>query len=239
MLFVSCSKEGEEQQSELQEACFTLDYVFSESGSMTRAVGSEVYGNFYDKYIKTKVLTPRTYHLEFMRTSDNAVVMTVDGQWGDMNGVRLPEGEYNVVGYSRPMESYADRPQTLPSDTVYISFDEKVNIVKDATSLVLNAKYDSYLLLFDYENVASIELNVGPKQLSHDDVCYWLFAKEKSWTNWDNGFSFTHYLSVDVVKNEGDDINIVFGKLPLEVGKYYYFNDMTNTFDLPQMDSGN
>lgn len=237
LAFTSCDKEAEVTVP--QEANFTLDYTFTESGSMTRATGTEVYGDFYDNYIKTKVLTPRTYHLEFQSISNNTAILTIDGQWGTKGGIRLPEGEYYVVGYSRPIETYAKNFTYLPSDTVYISFNEKVSINKEMTTLTLNAKYDSYLLLFDYGNMSKIELNIGEKQLSHDNACYWVFAKENSWTNWDNGFSFTHYLSAKIVRKNGDNIDVEFGRLPLTPGKYYYFNDMTNTFDLPLMDSGN
>ena len=48
-----------------EEVEFKLDYTFAESGDMTRATGEEVYTTFYDKYIKTKVLTPRNYTLTF------------------------------------------------------------------------------------------------------------------------------------------------------------------------------
>lgn len=234
---VSCNQE--EEQTKPQEATITIDYTFAESGSMSRATGGEVYGNFYDKYIKPKVLTPKTYYLEFKEVSNNGTILTINGEWGEKRGIRLPEGEYLVAGYSRPIEKYADQPAYLPSDTVYMLFEETVSITKDMDELVLNAKYDSFLLLFDYGNMTSIELNVGPRQLNHDESCYWLFVKDKHYTNWDNGFSFTHYLSTEITRPNGDVINLEFGQLPLKKGKYYYFNDMTNSFDLQPMESGN
>ena len=88
-------------------------------------------------------------------------------------------------------------------------------------------------------NKSKIELNVGPKMLKNDESCYWFFSKEKSWTNWDNGFAFGHYLTANIYMDNGDDLEVVFGTLPLEIGKYYYFNDMTNSFDIPKMESGN
>ena len=235
LCFTSCSKEDDGYTP--QEVDFSLDYTFVESGNMARASGTDVYNNFYEKYIKTKQLTPRTYYLEFFANEEK--ILTINGQWGTNTGIRLPEGEYRVVGYSYPIETYAEQPQYLPSDTVYITFDENVNIIKDMTILTLNAKYDSYLLLFDKANKQKIELNIGQRMLNHDESCYWIFSKIKSWTNWDNGFSFTHYFEADIFKSNGDCMNLIFGKLPLENNKYYYFNDMTNSFDIPQMESGN
>lgn len=219
------------------EANFTVDYVFSESGSLSRATGSEVYDAFYNSYIKTKKIAPKTYYLEFKAGEET--VLTVNGNWDSKTGIRLLEGEYNVTGYSYPIEKYAEKPQYLPSDSVYITFNEKVNISKDMSTLVLNAKYDSFLLLFDKQNKSSVTLNVGEKALKNDDSCYWIFSKEKSWTNWDNGFSFTHYFTTNIETTNGDELELVFGKLPLEKGKFYYFNDMTNSFDLPKMENGN
>ena len=238
--FTSCSNEDDIYTP--HEVDLTLDYTFIESGSMakkngTRATGAEVYDEFYEKYIKTKILTPKNYYLEFK--NDQGAVLTINGKWEENNGIRLPEGEYTVTGYSYPIENYAEKPQYLPSDTVYIRFDEKVSIIKDMRLLTLNAKYDSYLLLFDRVNKSKIELSVGPKMLKNDESCYWVFSKEKSWTNWDNGFAFGHYLTANIYMDNGDNLEVVFGKLPIEIGKYYYFNDMTNSFDIPKMESGN
>lgn len=220
-----------------QEVDLTLDYLFIESGSMTRATGEGVYKEFYEKYIKTKQLTPKTYHLEFIKSDES--VLTISGEWGINNNIRLTEGEYIVTGYSYPKEEYAKQPKYLPSDTAYIIFDEKVSITKDMTSLILNAKYDSFLLLFDKANKTDIILNIDERKLNHDDSCYWVFGKDKSWTNYDNGFSFTHYLSANILMNNPNNILIELGKLPLNKGKYYYFNDLTTSFDVPQMESGN
>ena len=223
-----------------EEVELKLDYTFSESGDMTRATGSEVYSTFYEKYIKTKVLTPKSYTLEFIPKGESNSVIKINGNWNDKDCVRLPEGEYTVIGTSYPLEEYAKIGiKELPSDTVYISFNETVNIVNDMTTLTLNAKYDSFLLLFDSENTSKIELNETSKQLSCDESCYWLFAKETSWSNCDNGFSFTHYLGAKIIRNNGVEVDVEFGKLSLTKGKYYYFNDMTNSFDIPMMESGN
>ena len=79
-LLCSCSKEDDYIAN--QDVEFNLSYTFAESGSMTRASGADVYGEFYDKYIKTKLLTPTTYSLTFSN-SNGETVMTTSG-----NGVK-------------------------------------------------------------------------------------------------------------------------------------------------------
>ena len=46
--------------------------------------------------------------------------------------------------------------------------------------------------------------------------------------------SFKNKLLKDGMKS-----TIYLQDIPFTIGKYYYFNNMTNSFDLPPMDSGN
>lgn len=140
----SCTKE--ETPDVPQDVTFTLDYTFVESGSMTRTTGSEAYEEFYNEYIKTKVLTPTSYSLTFTNKTTGATA-TMEGCWDKAEGIRLVEGEYEVKGVAQPIIR-----NTTPSDTVYLSFEENVSITKDMNKLVLTAKYDSYLLMLDANN---------------------------------------------------------------------------------------
>lgn len=49
--------------------------------------------------------------------------------------------------------------------------------------------------------------------------------------------NYDYYLVV--TRNDGQKSNINLVDIPFEKGKYYYFNDMTNSFDIPKMESGN
>lgn len=223
-----------------EEVELKLDYTFAESGSMTRATGEEVYTEFYDKYIKTKVLTPRNYTLTFTRVGITGSIIEIKSAWNNNDCVRLPEGEYYVNGTSYPIENYTEIGgiNDLPSDTVYLEFNETVKITKDMSTLVLNAKYNSFLMLFDTENTSKIELVISNnvvKELSKDSNCYWLFARTKY--TYKNGV--TSYFTSRITRNDNNAVDVVFGRLPMQFGKYYYFNDMTNSFDIPMMESGN
>ena len=214
-----------------QEVDLTLDYTFAESGSMTRATGEEVYGGFYEKYIKSKLLTPKNYTITFKEKTTGAYVI-IRGIWGEKNGLRLTEGDYVVTGTSHPLPQDNTSFDEI-SDSVFISFSEEVHITKDMTALTLTAKYDSYLLMFDTEQTskASYVYNTYSKDLKSCDGIYTLFVNSLTWGNSENII----YLN----RKNGKTVLVSLDKFPFEKGKYYYFNDMTNSFDIPKMESGN
>ena len=214
-----------------EEVELKLDYTFAESGDMTRATGSEVYSTFYEKYIKTKVLTPRNYTLTFNDKVTGSSVATFKGSWESKDGVRLPEGEYIVTGTSSPI--FKDIVHA--SDSVYISFQDTVRITKDMTTLVLKANYNAYLLMFDAKDVRDIFYSYGnggkiPLVKTNEDI-YYLFIESLVYTNYAN--------YINLYRNSGAVNRIMLESIPFSKGKYYYFNDMTNSFDIPMMESGN
>ena len=127
-----------------------------------------------------------------MTFSNNGyVVAKINGLWENEDAIRLPEGEYVVTGYSCPNEPLSGQ-YYIPSDTVFLSFNETVTLTKNMKNLTLKANYDSYLLLFDVANTSKISLrgNSGDvitgsltKDLPKDNTCYWTFVKDKNYTN--------------------------------------------------------
>ena len=237
MVFV-CSSCSEDEICIPQEVAFTLDYTFAESGSMTRASGENVYNEFYEKYIKTKQLAPTTYSLTFTNNSTGAKTTINNGVWENKDAIRLMEGEYTVTGKSAPQPIEGELLSNYVSDTVFLSFDETVNITKDMTNINLTAKYDSYLLLFDKDNCSEsfFQSYVSGRYYRKD-----LFQTDK------NNIIFIHNFPIIggnnsfvwLIRKDKSDIKIELEKQPFEKGKYYYFNDMTNSFDIPKMESGN
>ena len=233
--FTSCS--NEEDVYIPQEVEFTLDYTFIESGSMTRATGADVYNEFYEKYIKTKQLTPTTYSLTF-KNKETGAIATINGYWDKKDAIRLIEGEYEVIGMSSPKISV----KGSPSDTVSISFNETIYITKDMSNLTLTAIYDSYLLLFDANNCTKCRFfhdnntNSQPridKTLNNTGDVLNLFIKDFNYT------TSTFKPLIELTRPDGRMSTIYLNDIPFEKGKYYYFNDMTNSFDIPKMESGN
>lgn len=221
----SCS--SEEEISVPQEVEFTVDYSFAESGSMTRASGSEVFDTFFEKYIKTKKITPKTYSLRFMNEKTKATA-EFKGYWDQEDGIRLPEGVYVVTGTSAPKgDNYG------VSDSVYISFEDKITLTKDMNKLTLKADYNSFLAFFDAQNSKEVSYNTGGsyshKLKKTEDNIFYIFVN--TITSNSGNFGIAH-------KNNTFSYIYLQG-MPFEKGKYYYFNDMTNSFDLPKMESGN
>lgn len=216
-----------------QEVEFSLDYTFIENGSMTRATGAEVYSEFYEKYVKTKQLTPTTYSLTFTNQETGATAR-INGRWDKKDGIRLPEGTYNVTGSSTPIA----RESREWSDSIYIAFNETVSIRKDDTQLTLSAIYDSFLLMLDTENTIDVSckcnaLSMSREKLSHNDKQFWMFMQNTYRSD------IINYYYLVVTRKDRETSNITLLDIPFEKGKYYYFNDMTNTFDIPPMESGN
>lgn len=234
-----CSKEGVEIAPE--EVALTVNYSFAEGESMSRA-SSEVYASFYDSYIKNKNLAPTTYTLTFTNASTGAV-SSMSGLWKNKDIIRLIEGEYIVSGVSAPIEP---ERKGCPSDTVYLAFNENIYISKDMTSLNLNAIYDSYLLMFDKDNCKDIyyfndmELAGGDnkvikKNLKLANTHYVLFIKDLAYGVYDDDDG--HYIKI--TRNDGGQVTVDLDNVSFEKGKYYYFNDMTSSFNLPVMENGN
>ena len=228
----SCTKE--ETPDVPQDVIFTLNYTFAESGSMTRATGAEVYNEFYDSYIKTKRLTPTTYSLTFTNKESGAEVAVVKGTWTEKEGIRLPEGTYHVEGTSERIYTGGsiDAASEYVSDTVFIKFDEDIALKENQTELTLTAKYDSYLLMLDATNIKSVTYT-GIKNWNFgeaDDLKYLFVQRASTVSKTEDRINITR---------DNNKVTIYVKKLPFEKGKYYYFNDMTNSFDLPPMESGN
>ena len=41
------------------------------------------------------------------------------------------------------------------------------------------------------------------------------------------------------INRDGQSSSIILDNIPFEKGKYYYFNDISNSFDIPPMEAGN
>lgn len=226
LAIAGCSNE-EQNNLVPEEVTVNIDYDFWESGSMSRS-GADLYTNFYNKYIKTKLLTPTTYTLA-LSTKDVPKSTTINGYWGNKDGIRLLEGTYNIYGTSNPISSKAS------IDTLSMSFSEKVAITKETTSITLTAKHSSFMLIFDASNTTSIDYSgylhggYGTYSLAKkDDIFYIFISKDIEESD-----------KIVITRKNKKQVTIYLYGFPFEKGKYYYFNDVTNSFDIPPMTEGN
>lgn len=217
----------ENQQEQYIEIGVTLGYTLPQSGSMTKG-SADVYDAFYNAQIVTHNLTPDPYEISFL-DKNNKPVATLAGKWSENALVRLPVGSYHVQGTSSGGSSWSD---SYKKASLY--FDEDITVNLMTTSIILHAQYDCFLLLFDAAGKSNAEWTKdGSWSASYDngylskvDNLYYLFAQEFG----PNGF-VRWYSNTTENKIMGAAFNF-------QKGCYYYFNDLTSTFDIPKMQQG-
>ncbi len=221
LVSMGCTK----QDLSPKEVTVSLNYSFIESGSMTKS-SDVVYSDFYEKYVKSKVLTPKTFNLTFINVETKAEAV-VNGSWNKNHSLKLPTGEYEVIGTSHPTTKAC-------LDSLFLCFNETVVIGRETTGITLTAQYDSYLLLFDVDDKESVHYGQGYRGssgkyekilLKSVDNVYYAFFNEL-WSGNENNMVVTRVAHTSTV-----DMN----KIPFEKGHYYYFNDLSNSFDIPPM----
>lgn len=222
----SCSSDESDFVQVPQEVNVSLSYSLVESGSMKKS-GSTVYTDFYEKYIKTKVLTPKNFTLTF-KNKETGATATIYGNWEKNHLFKLLTGEYEVTGTSHP---------TTGRDSVYLSFNEDVTITGETTGINLTAQYDSYLLMFDKSDKKEAKLIFDSSTggsgttypLTNVDSLYYAFIYQLN----NLGRNYIR------IARDGESSSIELDDIPFEKGKYYYFNDISNSFDVPPMEEGN
>lgn len=231
LALTACSSSNDEPQQPKQNVEVSLSYIFADNGDMARSTGSEVYTTFYNNQIKTKKLTPQHYNLTF--TDNNGATFTMESYWNKNSKFNILEGEYTVTGTSSPT--------TKTTDTLYLKFNEKITIKKENPNITLTAINNCFLLMLNSEQIKSVSLEaydfVGDKKnnytLSKTDNVYFLFAQ-----SFYKSYYGTNIMSITY--NDGRNSNISdLEEIPFEKGKYYYFNEVSNSFDIPAMEEGN
>lgn len=235
LTFTGCSSDNNTAQEEptlpKSEVSISLDYSFVESGNMSRS-GETVYQEFFDNYIKTKQLAPKNYSLTFV-TEEGKQAQSVTGPWTGKS-FKLREGTYKVKGYSHPFFEDSNPYFNTASDSLFLNFDETVNISKTTSKLTLSAQYDCFLLLFSADNISQIiaSFNNQPQKVGNV-YCYFVNTASYNY----GGTSSSLYLTI--LRKDGTKVVAQIGGLGFEKGKYYYFDDLTNTFNIDPMPNGN
>lgn len=223
-----CSSDESDFVQVPQEVNVSLSYSLVESGSMTRNSG-EVYSDFYEKYIKTKQLAPKTFDLTF-KNKETGATAVVRGDWNKNHSFKLLTGVYEVTGTSHPQTSNC-------IDSLYLCFNESVEITEATANINLTAIYDSYMLMFDKNDKENVKY-VFDSTTGGSGVSYPLASV-------DNLYYAFIYKLLSIGRNsisinrDGQSSSIILDNIPFEKGKYYYFNDISNSFDIPPMEAGN
>lgn len=205
---------------------YTLDT--SNGNSMTRAAktNAEVFNEFYEK-IKTGDLVAPSFDLTLTEVN-SGVVYTFKGKWNSHDLLTLRTGTYRVVGKSTAEGDYIQEKCSF-------IFDEQIDVSITSNVITLHAIYDCSLLIFNNENIQTLQNFNGSALAS-----FFTFSTYQ--------YAFVNNTLYDVAKrNEAyilgeytDDaeFKIYTGNLNFEKGKYYVYNSISNGFDVPPMEEG-
>jgi len=203
---------------------YTLDT--SVGTPMTRTSGDEVFNQFYDK-IKTGELVPDDYSLTLTETTTGAKYV-FKGKWSENNLVTIRTGKYKVEGSSTASGYIQDKCS--------ISINEEISITASSSAICLNASYECSLLVFTDTNIKNVyyfdsDNGTGGYQRQFYSFSTYKYAfvindilQQKTYF----GGTFT---------NEST-FRIYVAGLQFEKGKYYVYNAVSNSFNLPKMVQG-
>lgn len=231
LLCNSCSSSNEEDilPQEKKEVSFRIEYVFEANGgnAMTKA-NLNIYTEFYNDKIKTKELVPDDYDIVFHCT-DNGMDYSFSGKWSQNDMITLLEGNYTVNGSTWATGKYIQEKASL-------KFTQNVQVSKDMESLILKADYDCFLLFFNKSNISSLKINTpsisdGVNVFSYKDNYYCFVNQPFS--------SYDVNLKFEGERDNGSSFSINVTNAKFEKSKYYFFNDINSSFEIPPMQEGN
>lgn len=232
-IFASCSNSSEELIPEIpveqpKEVSIYVDYSFVEGGSMSKS-NPNVYSSFYEEKIKTKELAPDKYKLS-LKNKGTGASYDFEGKWTANDMITLLTGKYTVTGTCHDTETNYFQSKAS------IKFEEDIEITETTSKITLKAIYDSFLIFFNKSNLTSLEYcantesnSMYPIESTYGDF-YYFFSRD---------LSSTYNLYIQGKRSNGGSFKVYTSKIPFENGKYYFFNDATSSFDIPEMEAGN
>lgn len=234
----SCSSSdsgGVDEPENNGTAKFYLSYTLSTNGGqsmsraakMTRASNADVFNEFYTEMQSGALMAP-SYTLTFKNNGSN-VTYTETGKWSEHEMVTLPTGTYHVTGYSK-----ADGENI--QDKCSILFEEDVVIDANTTVVQLHAKYDCSLLVFKGADIASLKNYNGSESKNFFSFNSYKYAFVNNILYKSDSKSDAY---IEGQYTDGKSFRVTTGDLIFEKGKYYIYDQITNSFVLPPMEGGN
>lgn len=205
---------------------YTLDTSTGELMTRASEMNAEVFNEFYQK-IKTGDLVAPSFELTLTEVT-SGVVYTFKGKWDRHDLLTLRTGSYKVVGTST---AEGDNIQEKCSFT----FDEQIDISVTSNVITLHANYDCSLLIFNNENIQTLQ-NFNGSAL----VPFFTFGTYKYAFVNNQLFENAKQNDAYILGKYTDDteFKMYIGNLNFEKGKYYVYNSVSNGFDVPPMDEG-
>ncbi len=226
---IACVGDDEENvDSNEAKVCFIYTLETSYVNSMTRGVktNSEVFDEFYQK-IKTGELVAPSFELTLTEVN-SGVMYTFKGKWNSHDLLTLRTGTYRVVG-----KSIADGDNI--QEKCSFTFDEQIDISITSNVITLHAKYDSSLLIFNNEQIQTLQNFNGSALASFFTFSTYKYAFINN-TLYDEEKKNEAYILGKYTDDA--EFKIFTGNLNFEKGKYYVYNSISNGFDVPPMEEG-
>lgn len=200
----------------------------SNGSLMTRAIktNTEVFDEFYEK-IKTGELVAPSFDLTLTEIN-SGVVYSFKGNWNSHDLLTLRTGTYKIVGKST---AEGDNIQERCSFT----FDEQIDISITSDVITLHAKYDSSLLILNNEQIQTLQNHNGSVLTSFFTFNTYRYAFVNGLLynveNKDKAYILGKYTN-------NAEFKIFTGNLSFEKGKYYVYNNISCSFEVPPMEEG-
>lgn len=232
-VLVGCEKPTPEPVAE--DVNITIAYTLDTSvgSDMTRATDAEVFDMFYQKMKSGEMVAPK-YHLVFTEVSTGAKY-EFDGLWSNDDMITIRTGNYRITGFAKSDGKYIQ-------ETASFKFEEELSINSSMTSITLKAIYDCFLLAFAKSDIVEMKLyyryygDSGYSRLYEFNNYYYAFCNNVLYSDEPNRKDQA------CISGERDDrsiFSIYVGHANLEKGKYYIYNDVNGSFELPKMEAGN
>lgn len=232
VLCFSCSKD-EDITIPNNEVDVTLSMSLPcSSGSMTRS-REDVFNIFYNDMLSGE-LAPKKYSITFTEVNTGCKYY-FEGYWDSPDMVTLRTGTYTVSGKTNGVGK--SNGYFIQKEASYI-FNETIEVTHKTTHITLNAIYNCYLLIFNKSNINSIRLYNEPYISSIPDTELYTFNDFIYCFVRDHSL-FDSDTELIGKRTNNSQFRIYLYNCPFEIGKYYMFDDVTCSFNLPVMEQGN
>lgn len=231
MGLTSCENnlQDEREQDDGQTVSVSITYKLNTDIGQPMAATKadvDVFNEFYAKIIDGTLIAP-SYNLTFTEVN-SGTEYTVDGTWDSSDMVSLRTGTYRVKGVAT---ASGDNIQ----DKCSIILDDEITIDTQSTTVAIKADYDCALLVFSDTSIESISNFNGNSETPLFKFSNYFYAFINT-TLYSPDSKDAAYLSG--THTNGTTFKITTGNLSFEKGKYYVYNDISASFDLPEMEPG-
>jgi hypothetical protein len=236
LFLYGCTKESVDPTNS-KDLKISIDYAFPViSGDMTPKGSSTSYLNFYNKYIVGKILTPKTYNINFVNLENN-YQWGISGLWGAHDLISVPPGKYRIFGDSRAVEDCSDVCSFTFSDTIIIS--------SVTVTLTLKARYACSLLLLDTTNIGRTQFStthpnplvITKGMMKTEDLYHSFISDQVNSSGVYSNYSIDLWIAnrPDIGADFGTGMSISITGQKWQLGKYYYIENTGNGYIVPPM----